>query len=181
MRGPFGIPHVNRAGAALLDVLVSCELRAALSYFETRTRKDFLAENFDAAYGTRVASSRRSTLKLRWRRAAVVQAGSKHTERPLTRRLHFEMSAPVSFSSAQTCRPRRCRCAEDRDESPPRAKSVVFHSPLLVLLQPEKSICILHRGRILHYAGGASLRTLPGMGHYARLGGQSQSCDCTAI
>ena len=39
-------------GEALLDVLVSCELRAVLSYFEKRTRKDFLAENFDAAYGT---------------------------------------------------------------------------------------------------------------------------------
>jgi exonuclease III len=28
VRGPFGIPHVNRAGEALLDVLVSCELAA---------------------------------------------------------------------------------------------------------------------------------------------------------
>ena len=52
VRGPFGIPHVNRAGEALLDVLVSCELRAVLSYFEKRTRKDFFADNFDAAYGT---------------------------------------------------------------------------------------------------------------------------------
>ncbi len=52
VRGPFGIPHVNRAGEALLDVLVSCELRAVLSHFEKRTRKDFFADNFDAAYGT---------------------------------------------------------------------------------------------------------------------------------
>jgi hypothetical protein len=54
VRGPFWIPHVNRAGEALLDVLVSCELRAVLSYFEKRARKDFrvLADNFAAAYGT---------------------------------------------------------------------------------------------------------------------------------
>ena len=50
MRGPFWIPHVNRAGEALLDVLVSCELRAVVSYFEKRTRKDFFANNF--SYGT---------------------------------------------------------------------------------------------------------------------------------
>ena len=58
VRGSFGIPHVNRAlaGEVLLDVLVSCELRAVLSHFEKRTRKDFFADNFDAAYGT--ASSR---------------------------------------------------------------------------------------------------------------------------
>ena len=31
---------------------MSCELRAVLSYFEKRTRKDFFADNFDAAYGT---------------------------------------------------------------------------------------------------------------------------------
>ena len=54
VRGPFRIAHVNLniGGEALLDVLVSCELRAVLSYFEKRTRKDFFAGNFAAAYGT---------------------------------------------------------------------------------------------------------------------------------
>ncbi len=39
-----------------MDVLVSCELRAVLSYFEKRTRKDFLAYNCDAGYGTVVVT-----------------------------------------------------------------------------------------------------------------------------
>jgi hypothetical protein len=54
VRGPFGILHDNRAGEAWLDVLVSCELRTVLSYFENlkRTSKDFFAGNFAAANGT---------------------------------------------------------------------------------------------------------------------------------
>ena len=54
VRGPFRIAHVNLniGGKALLDVLVSCELRAVLSYLEKRSRKDFVADNFAAAYGT---------------------------------------------------------------------------------------------------------------------------------
>ncbi len=54
MRGPFRIAHVNLniGGKALLDVLVSCELRAVLSYLEKPSRKDFVANNFAAAYGT---------------------------------------------------------------------------------------------------------------------------------